>query len=132
MEVKLNQAEEAMLEKLDPATRTIVAQQLIVAKTENLKLRAELQTRWNKTRNEFSIRLGDLGNVIITGLGTRFPFSPYPEQFETLMSHAEVVRKFIIDNKAELEKRYAGRDEVLKARKQAAKVASVTKLSVAK
>lgn len=121
MEVTLNRLELAILANLDATTRPIVEKQLLKNKEAKLKLQAEKQGKWIKARTEFSIRLGDLGNVIITGLGKRFPFSPYPGELEALKSHMAEIDKFIIENKAELDKRYQTRKTVIKARKIAAR-----------
>ena len=65
-------------------------------RAENERLKAER----NKPRS-VSFKVGEKGGVSVYGLG-RFPVTLYPEQWETLLSRADEIRKFISDNRNRL------------------------------
>ena len=69
---------------------------------EKAKLEAEIAQLRQEQKQEFSIKASVKGCVSVYGLGGRFPTSLYPEQWETLLSHADDVRGFISANKASL------------------------------
>lgn len=52
-------------------------------------------------RGRFGIKLGNKGNICITGL-QRYPFSFYRTQIEAILDNADNIRKFIKDNEKAL------------------------------
>ena len=49
----------------------------------------------------FSLKVSGKGAVSVYGMG-RFPVTLYQEQWETVLSHADDIRRFIADNKSKL------------------------------
>lgn len=129
MTVQLTKTQSEMVARLSPELRDSVTKEFLALNAEGQELRNRTLAQWKTNREVFSLKMGDLGNVIIYGLGQRFPVSLYPEQVQTFFEQKEAVAKFIADNKAELDKRYAARDVTLTVRKaeKAAKKAQVLK-----
>lgn len=96
-QVKLNQSEVDVLSKLPEAQRAELEKMLLAAK-------AEAAAKLTLVRNEFTVSLSEFvkqqdgtvkpgsGGYKVTGLGSRFPVTLYPEQWEILFSNIEKIR----------------------------------------
>lgn len=85
VEVKLNQQEQDMLSKLPEAMRPQVEATLLASKRTALEIVA-------KNRKDFSIVVNDNGNLVIRGIGNRFPLGLRPDSALVLCDHVEEIR----------------------------------------
>ncbi len=108
MEIKLNQAELDMVSKLDAATAKIVSESLLNAKRTALAEVAAAREVFSVSLSEFvqdsengkpkkdasgkPVMKPGKGGFKVTGLGSRFPVTLYPEQWEIIFSNQEVIR----------------------------------------
>lgn len=77
--------------------REQLAAQIEALKAENLRL-LEAQ------RRVFSLRVSEKGAVSVYGLG-RFPVTLYKEQWDTLLSHTNDIKTFMVENASKLKLR---------------------------
>jgi hypothetical protein len=111
MTVIINQAEREMLNKLPEAQRASVEAALLAAKQES-------QAGVIARREVFTVTISETvkddkgnlkpgkGGVKVTGLGSRFPTTLYPEQWEIVFANMDKIRACYNDptNKALIEK----------------------------
>jgi hypothetical protein len=55
-----------------------------------------------RTAGQLSLRVSEKGGVSIYGLNARFPVTLYSDQWERLLSHADMIREFIAANRSKL------------------------------
>ncbi len=110
MTVIINQAEREMLNKLPESLRAGVEQSLLKAKQDAM-------TDVVQRREVFTVSISETvkdkdghvkpgkGGVKVTGLGSRFPTTLYPEQWEIIFANADKIRAVYNDaaNKAKIE-----------------------------
>lgn len=97
--VELNKQEKAMIAKLPVEHQAVMTKHLLEGKA---KIEAEIEAR----RNTFAIELSEVvkeqdgstkpgkGGYKVTGLGSRYPVTLYPEQWEIIFSNIETIRSF--------------------------------------
>lgn len=82
VEVKLSQAELAVLERIsDPGLRAQTEQVLLSAKQAS-------QAEVNERRNTFRVKINENKNAVIYGLGNRFPLGLRKDMWEGLKAHS--------------------------------------------
>jgi hypothetical protein len=97
VEVKLNKQEIEMLASLPEALRPQVEASLLAAKRESVASVVAARTVFSVSLSEtVKDKDGKLqpgkGGFKVTGLGSRFPVTLYPEQWEILFANAEAIR----------------------------------------
>jgi hypothetical protein len=116
IELKLNQAEAEMVATLPEALRQQVADSLLNAK-------AESQSTLIANRTTFSIKINDVGTIVIRGLGNRYPTGLRPDSLRILLAHVPELTKAVTDAEAYVaanpEKVKAGLEAREKARSEA-------------
>lgn len=73
-------------------------------KAEIERLRAENETLKKPARGQMSMKVSEKGALSVYGLG-RFPVTLYREQWEKLLTMADQIRNFIVENDAALKKK---------------------------
>lgn len=111
MQFKLSKQEEQLINQLPESLRESARTAIIDRK------RAK-----HEARNTFSLKVSELGKVSAYGLGSRFPTTLSPEQWNTVLSQADTIRKFISENQTAIATASAKAPEVRKARAAAEKL----------
>lgn len=84
---KLTKVQEAALNYIPEANRE-------AAKAKMLEDNAKRDIVVTANRKDFSVTLNAKGNVVIRGLGNRFPVGMRPDSLRTLLAHVEELNKF--------------------------------------
>jgi hypothetical protein len=71
---------------------------------ENARLRAELAQLKAASERRVFLKVSGKGAVSLYGLG-RFPVTLYVEQWETVLNMADEIKKFMVDNAAQLKRK---------------------------
>lgn len=85
IKTKLTKAQIAFLDSLGMSKVGPEARKLL---TQNAKRQVIVETN----RKVFSVKLNDNGNVVMRGLGNRFPVGLRPDSVITLLDHADEIR----------------------------------------
>lgn len=117
--VTLNLNEQAMVQKLPEALQDQVADSI-------LKAKLEVQSTLISARSIFGYKINDVGNIVVTGLGNRFPAGFRPDSLRTLLGHSTELLKacdeaeaFVKANPEKVKAAQKARDEKKKAVAQA-------------
>lgn len=125
IEVTLNQNQVKDIDRLPEGMRQQFADALL-----QVKIDAEVKTR--SARSVFSMKVGELGNILVYGLDQRYPVSLYQEQWTKLLSHSGEIASFIGSNQAVITTALAGASDVRKRRAEEAKSKANSGLKIAK
>lgn len=92
VEVKLNQAEEA-------AVLSLPSEFQAAARTEMLRKKGERMAKVISNRKDFSATVNENGNIVVRGLGNRWPMGFRPDSLEILLSKASELQAVIAQAK---------------------------------
>lgn len=82
---KLTKVQEAALSYIPEAQREAAKAQMLSENEARLKV-------VKANRETFSVKVNENGNLVIRGIGNRFPLGLRPDSAETLLAHAEEIR----------------------------------------
>lgn len=84
-EVKLSQAEQAFIDRLPEELRATATDSYLQSKAESMELTLA-------NRHKFSVTVNEIGNLVIRGLGNRYPMGLRVDSAELLLSHVDDIR----------------------------------------
>lgn len=87
-EVKLNKAEQAVIDRLPTEHRSSVTEKILTEKRASMAIR-------DKNRTDFSVTVNANGVLVIRGLGNRFPLGLRPDMWKTLIANAEKINQVV-------------------------------------
>jgi plasmid stability protein len=81
----LSQAEQAFIDRLPEELRATATDSYLQSKAESMELTLA-------NRHKFSVTVNEIGNLVIRGLGNRYPMGLRVDSAELLLSHVDDIR----------------------------------------